>query len=138
MKPLSKPKKEIDFNEALLNAIDQALLTLGEKAKASIYLYLQANYALPKKTIPDRINDFADALERILGQGAPQLEILIMKYLNEKVKGSYQWSGPKWLVPDLTFTKYVKLMRLYCEDTIDDSAQVEVLLDVGEEEQEAQ
>lgn len=138
MKPLSKRKKEIEFNEVLLDAIDEALLTLGEKARTSIYLYLHANHALPKKDIPNRINDFADALEKILGQGAPQLEILVMKHLNEKVGGSYQWSGPKWLVPDLTFTKYVNLMRLHCEDTIDDSAEVEVLLDVGEEEQEAQ
>jgi hypothetical protein len=60
-----------------------------------------------------------------------------MKCLNRKVEGSYEWSGPSWLVPDLTFTKYVKLMQLYftAEDNTED---LEVLLDAGErEEQEA-
>ncbi len=134
---MNTPQKVTDFDEVLLRAIDDALATLGDKAKSSIYLYLLAKYALPKVEIPDRIVDFADALERILGQGALHLEILIMKYINERVQGAYQYSGPSWLVPDLTFTKYVKLMRLHCQDneTVTD---VEVYFDAGEqEEQEA-
>jgi len=76
-------------------------------------------------------------LERIFGQAALQLQILIMKCLNEKVQGSYEWSGPRWLVPDLTFTKYIKLMRLYWTDA-DNTGDVEVSLDAGErKEQEA-
>jgi hypothetical protein len=60
-----------------------------------------------------------------------------MKCLNEKVHGSYEWSGPSWLVPDLTFTKYVKLMQLHWTDAAV-TGDVEVLLDAGERrEQEA-
>jgi hypothetical protein len=136
VRPLTKLKKDIEFNQVLLDSIDEALTSLGEKAKASMYFYLQSNFGLPKKNIPDRVNEFADALEKIFGQGALQLETLIMKCLNEKVGGEYKWSGPKWLVPDLTFTKYVKLMRLFCEES-ENAADIEVLLDADEEEQEA-
>ena len=137
MKSLTEVRKELEFNKILLEAIDEALLSLGELAKSSLYLHLQNDFALPKNQIPFRIVDFVDALERIFGQAALQLQILIMKCLNEKVQGSYEWSGPSWLVPDLTFTKYVRLMQLYCTDA-DNTGDVEVLLDAGErKEQEA-
>jgi hypothetical protein len=134
---LTEVRKELEFNKILLEAIDEALLTLGELAKSSLYLHLQNDFALPKNQIPFRIVDFVDALERIFGQAALQLQILIMKCLNEKVQGFYKWSGPSWLVPDLTFTKYVRLMQLYCTDA-DNTEDVEVLLDAEErKEQEA-
>ena len=137
MKSLTEIRKELEFNKILLEAIDEALLSLGELAKASLYLHLQNDFALPKHQIPVRIVDFVDALERIFGQAALQLQILIMKCLNEKVQGSYEWSGPRWLVPDLTFTKYIKLMRVYWTDA-DNTGDVEVSLDAGErKEQEA-
>jgi hypothetical protein len=132
VKPLTKPKKDTEFNEVLVEAIDEALMALGEKAKASLYMHLQTNFGLTKKEYSDRVSEFTDALEKIFGQGALQLQLLIMKCLNEKVGGSYEWSGPKWLVPDLTFTKYVKLMRIYYEDT-NNVTDLEVMLDAGEQ-----
>ena len=48
--------------------------------------------------------------------GAIHLGTLIMRRLHEKVKCHYRWEGPKWLVPDLTFGKYVELTRLCYED----------------------
>jgi hypothetical protein len=137
VKSLTEVRKELEFNKILLEAIDEALLSLGELAKSSLYLHLQNDFALPKNQIPFRIGDFVDALEGIFGQAALQLQILMMKCLNEKVQGSYEWSGPSWLVPDLTFTKYVRLMHLYCTDA-DNTGDVEVFQDAGErKEQEA-
>ena len=116
------------FSAILQESIDEALLTLGENAKTSIYFHLATKFAITKRDIPDRIDDFSEALEQIFGLATRQLEILIMKYLNEKIDCSYYWVGPKWLVPDLTFTKYVKMLKIWCEDTerID---RVEVILD---------
>jgi len=116
------------FSAILQESIDEALLTLGENAKTSIYFHLATKFAINKRDIPDRIDDFSEALEQIFGLATRQLEILIMKYLNEKIDCSYYWVGPKWLVPDLTFTKYVKMLKIWCEDTerID---RVEVILD---------
>jgi hypothetical protein len=135
MNPLSKPKTEKEFNEVLLQSIDEALVALGEKAKAGLYFHLQNKFDLPKKDIPDRMSDFTSALERIFGQGAEQIELLIMKSLNKRIEATYKWSGPKWLVPDLTFTKYVKLMRLQC--IVNKDSDSEVILDAGEQEEEA-
>ena len=128
---VSKRKREEKFSAILLEAIDEAFSTLGNRAKSSIYLHLESKFAISKRDIPERIGDFSEALEQIFGLAAPKLEILIMKCLNEKVKCTYNWVGPKWLVPDLTFTKYVKLMELGCEET-EKIGEVEVILDVGE------
>jgi hypothetical protein len=67
-------------------------------------------------------------LEQIFGQASKQLEILIMKYLNDKVKCNYTWVGPKWLVPNLTFEKYIKMVQMTVEGS-GKSTDVEVLLD---------
>jgi hypothetical protein len=113
---LSKQRKERKFNKILQDSIDQSLSALGENTKNTVYLYLETKFAIPKKDIPDRIADFSDALEQIFGAGSSNLEILIMVCLNKKVKCEYEWVGPKWLVPDLTFKKYVKLLEIWCEE----------------------
>ncbi|MGE5556637.1 MAG: hypothetical protein ACM3UY_10350 [Methanocella sp.] len=41
-----------------------------------------------------------------------------MKYLYDKVQCNYEWTGPKWLVPDLTFEKYVKLAVMAIEGQV--------------------
>jgi hypothetical protein len=114
---LSKRNSEKEFSQILVESIDEAFLTLGETAKSSMYFYLETKFAIPKQDIPKRVDDFSDALEQIFGMAARQIEILIMKCLNQRVDCSYVWVGPKWLVPDLTFTKYVILMRICCEET---------------------
>ncbi len=128
---MAKTKIEKTFAVIFLDSIDEAFSTLGKKVQVSIYFHLETKFALPKQDIPDRSEDFLDALEQIFGLATRQLEILIMKSLNKKVKCNYEWIGPKWLVPDLTFEKYVKLVRLCIEDSVK-TGKVEVLLDDGE------
>jgi hypothetical protein len=128
MTNLAKTKRDTKFDAVLLDAIDTAFSALGQNVKFSIYFNLEAKFGLPKQDIPDRISDFSNALEQIFGQAARSLEILIMKYLNDKVKCNYSWVGPKWLVPDLTFEKYIKLVRISLEDS-GKPGKVEVLFD---------
>jgi hypothetical protein len=128
---LSRRKRERQFNKILLESIDEAFSTLGESAKSPIYFYLENKFEISKSDIPDRICDFSKALEQVFGLATQHIEILIMKCLNERVKCAYKWVGPKWLVPDLTLTKYVKLLELWCEDS-EKIGKVEVLLDAGE------
>lgn len=125
---MAKTKRDTKFDAVLLDAIDTAFSALGQNVKFSIYFNLEAKFGLPKQDIPDRISDFSNALEQIFGQAARSLEILIMKYLNDKVKCNYSWVGPKWLVPDLTFEKYIKLVRISLEDS-GKPGKVEVLFD---------
>lgn len=128
MNDLAKTRNETKFDSILLEAIDTAFTALGQNVKFSIYFNLEAKFGLPKKDIPDKISDFSDALDKIFGQAARSLEILIMKYLNEKVKCNYSWVGPEWLVPDLTFEKYVKLVRISVEEA-GKKGNLEVLFD---------
>ncbi len=125
---MAKKNSEKAFGEILLVSIDQAFSTLGEKSKTAIYRTLEANFALSRHDIPNRVPDFSDALEQIFGLASKQLEILIMKCLNTKVACSYKWEGPKWLVPNVTFTEYVKLAKLSFEKNRK-VGEVEVVLD---------
>lgn len=132
---MSKRKRGNKFCDILLESIDQAFFLLGEKAKTSIYIQLETKFAIPRKNIPKRVGDFSDALEQIFGLAAPQLEILIMKYLNQKVNCAYDWVGPNWLVPDLTFTKYVKLLELWCEEK-EKNWELEVMINAEERQEQ--
>ena len=133
MKYLAKTKTEKVFGALLLESIDQAFSTLGQNVKLSIYFHLETKFALPKQDIPDRIEDFSNAVDKIFGKASVPLEILIMKCLNEKIKGNYQWVGPKWLVPELTLEKYLKIARLSIENPGKTSiSAMEVMLNEGE------
>lgn len=78
------PKKSKDFNELLLEAIDEALNSLGESVKQSIYFHIESKF-VPKQNIPDKIQEFQGGLEKIFGAGAQFIEILIMKNLHAKI-----------------------------------------------------
>ncbi len=113
---MGKEHKGEEFSQILLGAIDDAFSMLGEKIKETLYFHLECDFLISKQDIPDRVQDFSDALERILGVGAQHLELLIMKTLHDKVQASYRWEGPNWLIPDLTFPKYVTLMEIAFSD----------------------
>jgi hypothetical protein len=132
---LDKKKQSKKFEDLMLNSIDEAFSSLGDRAKASIYIYLEQKLVLSKQEIPFRIDDFSNALETIFGLAAKQLEILIMKKLYEKITCSYKWNGPRWLVPNLTFTQYVELLRLRYEDK-GKIGGLEVWIDAGEKQKQ--
>jgi hypothetical protein len=85
------------FDKVLLQAVDDALSSLGESAKLSIYFHLRSEFKIAKKDIPNRPEDLADGLEKIFGLGAHFIEILIMKNLFEKVGHPLEWNENKQL-----------------------------------------
>lgn len=91
------------FDKLLLEAVDDALSSLGESAKLSIYFHLENRFKVAKNEIPYRLQDFADGLEKIFGIGAHFIEILIMKNLFEKVGQPLEWNENK----ELSFVEYV-------------------------------
>jgi hypothetical protein len=119
----------------MLESIDEAFSTLGMSAKKSIYFHLSQEFMIMRQDIPDKTDDFSDALQQIFGLGARMLEILIMTKLNEKIGSNYKWEGPNWLVPELTFTQYITLLKLFYEDN-GKIGQVEVIIDGEEQRQE--
>jgi hypothetical protein len=131
---LSKNNGGRKFEDVLLEAIDKALSTLGENVKNVIYFHLAQKFLIARQEIPYRIEDFADVLEQIFGVGARNLEILIMAKLHEKINCIYEWNGPKWLIPNLTFSQYVELLRLSYEDR-SKIGEIEVWVNAEEQKQ---
>jgi hypothetical protein len=105
------------FYDILLEAIDKSFLSLGEPVKTSIYLYLKNSMGIKKSEIPFRIDDFQNALEKLFGIGARHLEILVIKNLHEKIKIKYKGDMPRWVVPDLTFQEYIRLVKMTYENS---------------------
>ncbi len=98
---------EKEFDEILLVSIDEALLSLGEKARNSIYLHVEKNYKVERQLIPRELDRFQDALEKIFGLGARFIEILIMKNLYAKLGRSVTFEKND----QLEFVQYVEAAR---------------------------
>ena len=77
--------KTNDFDKLLGSAIDEALNSLGESVKQSIYFHIEHNFKVPKDKISYNLVEFQGGLEKIFGAGAQYIEILIMKNLHSKI-----------------------------------------------------
>lgn len=88
-----------------MEAIDEGLSSLGDSAKQAIYFYLENAFSIRKQDIPNEIEAFTNALEKIFGQGAKILEIKMMKHLYMKVGHDFAYLPEN---DDLLFTEYVK------------------------------
>jgi hypothetical protein len=95
-----------DFGKLLIEAVDNVFSSLGDSCKQAIYFNLKDCYNISKYEIPYRIEDFADALEKIFGPGANLIEIEIMRELFTKVQVFIY--SPKQ--EDLSFTDYVETL----------------------------
>jgi len=105
-----------DFEKILLEAVDEQLTSLGESSKQALYFHLERGFNIKKNEIPQKTEAFVSAMEKIFGQGANYLEILIMKRLHEKIGYKVRSSSP-----NLTFVKYVEAAkRSYYEEKASD------------------
>jgi hypothetical protein len=77
--------KTNEFNKLLVSAIDEALTSLGESVKQSIYFHIEHTFEVPRDRIPENIVEFQGGLEKIFGAGAQYIEITIMKNLHSKI-----------------------------------------------------
>ena len=101
--------KVLNFEEFLLDAVDDGLSLLGESGKQVVYYHLEKNFKIKRQDIPFKIEEFTDAIERIFGIGAKILEIKIMQCLFKR--GGYTFrTYPKQ--PNLTFIDYITTIKL--------------------------
>lgn len=84
-----------DFDKLLLEAVDEASVSLGCSVKQMFYFHLEKSFGLRKEDVPKRIRTFAQVIEAIFGPGAYYLESLIMKRLHEKVGIVFKWNESK-------------------------------------------
>jgi hypothetical protein len=137
---VTEKKQHSSFEQNLLQAIDEALASLGENVKNSIYFHLEEEFKVKRKDIPRKLAAFSDALERIFGPGARHLEILFIKKLHAKIRVTckwpeHEWPLSKWIVPEMTFLEYVHLMQQKIGTTNESTIEMGVILHEREETQ---
>ncbi|MEM3463211.1 MAG: hypothetical protein QXJ15_06060 [Candidatus Bathyarchaeia archaeon] len=67
---LNRPGRRGGLDEALLEAVDEALLKLSEGVRHSVYWYLKCRYGFGREDIPSRPGDFEGGLRALFGRGA--------------------------------------------------------------------
>ena len=95
------------FEKLLLEAVDEWLSSLGDSSKRAIYFHLGNTFKINRRDIPYKIEEFAEAIEKIFGLGAKFIEISIMKCLYEKVGSVFEYPEQE----DLVFTEYVAAVK---------------------------
>ena len=86
----------------MLTAIDEALNSLGESVKQSIYFHIENKFCITRNDIPESLQEFQGGLEKIFGAGAKFIEILIMKNLHSRIGLPLRMENER-----LEFLKYV-------------------------------
>jgi hypothetical protein len=81
-----------DFQEIMLEAIDEAFSCMGKETKQLVYSLLEKTFKIARRDIPFEIEKFTGALEEIFGPGAKLLEIEVMKHLHEKIGSRFKYS----------------------------------------------
>lgn len=71
------------FDELLLQAIDEAFSTMGNSVRETLYFCLEKEFKISRTSIPEKVKDFAEALEKIFGAGARLIEDWIIKIYQE-------------------------------------------------------
>ena len=100
-----------EFDNILLEAIDEAFSCLGETSKNAIYSHLRKEFGIERDDIPNQIEAFLRSLEKLLGLGARLLETMFMHHLKAKLNDEQEEVGSALLIPEFTFQEYVLLKR---------------------------
>ncbi len=104
------------FDILLVEAIDEAITSLGEPVKNTLYLHLDNDFKIEKNTIPEHISEFSDIIHKIFGLGASRLEVKSLKNLYSKIQMNRQWpefeySLSNWIEMEMSFEEYVNSIR---------------------------
>jgi hypothetical protein len=104
------------FDNFLIEAIDETLSLLGATVKNEFYLRLQVNFNMEKNDIPQRLVEFLFILHRIFNLGASRLEVKFLRNLDLKIPVSSKciindWSVSKWIENDMSFIKSINIKR---------------------------
>ncbi len=73
----------MDTRQNFADSVDLALGVMGTGVKESIYYYLK-EHSISRDEIPEKLQEFREALRELLGYGVKVLEKLIIKDLARK------------------------------------------------------
>jgi hypothetical protein len=88
-----------EFNKLLLEAVDRALLVLGETAKQAIYDCIENSYQITREEIPRKLDAFHGVLIDLLGKGGNMVETVAAENLYKALRLNFE---PKegWVLID--------------------------------------
>jgi hypothetical protein len=96
-----------NFDDIFLESVDEALSSLGDSAKRSVYFHLEDKFGLEKGIIAKKPKELESGLDKIFGAGSKYIEILIMKSLHGKLEHPIEWEQNK----ELIFVDYVNAAK---------------------------
>ena len=103
-----KPTRD-EFNTALVETVDKSLSSFCNLNKEAFYLRLENTFNIKKQEIPNKLEEFADAIEQTFGIGAKLIEIKIIQVLHKRIPGFVFF--PK--KGDVDFKEYVASLRAF-------------------------
>jgi hypothetical protein len=103
---MSSSKLSKEFNQLILEAIDESLSILGdEPVKSAFYYHLKKRASIKRDDIPERLETFHEVLTELFCNGSVILERRISKKLYERL-GLELPANNGW-----TFARYVREAR---------------------------
>jgi len=91
--------ESIGVEEALVQAIDNGLLALGEIVRDTLYDRFDKKYQLKREEIPEKLDAFHNALQMMLGAGARVIETQIAKSLVSRLNLDFT-ENVDWTIVD--------------------------------------
>lgn len=73
------------FERALVEAIDEVFLCMGDRVRRSLYSYLRKHYGITGGDIPSKLDEFERGLRSVFGDGTDILVKLIARRLYGKL-----------------------------------------------------
>jgi hypothetical protein len=86
--------KSQKFDAALLNAVDFAFNSLGKSCRQALYFHLKTTFLISRTEIPEKVEEFDDAVRLIFKGGAGFLERLILEKLCESFEIKFKEKNP--------------------------------------------
>lgn len=72
-------------DEIVFQVIEKGLSSLGETPKRATWFCLEKNFNFNRQEVPEHLEAFQQALQRLFGQGCNFLDALFRKYLGEVI-----------------------------------------------------
>ena len=79
---ITQSANNFGFEDIVAKAVNDILSALGEDAKQAIYRHLENSCGISRTDIPNRIEDFANAIENTFGTVGRLIEIKIIERLH--------------------------------------------------------
>jgi hypothetical protein len=104
------------FNNFLIESIDESLILLGEPVKNELYRQLELKFNIKKADIPLRLEEFSDILHKVFGLGASRLEVKVLRKLDSKIPSGSKcidadWSVSMWIEKEKSLIKAINTKR---------------------------